>query len=137
MKRGLILAGLHLAIVFTLVAKYAWDRETLPRAWSLTANFDPNLPVRGRYVSLRLGVVAPFTRVRFLASKGQLIAVPDGGGVVNEPIAFFLPEHVADPSRLKPGEVLWVEVSVPKKGMPRPIRLAVKRNGQLTPLELR
>ncbi len=29
-----------------------------------------------------------------------------------------------------------VEVSVPKEGAPRPIRLAVKKNGVMTPLDL-
>jgi hypothetical protein len=55
---------------------------------------------------------------------------------VTEPVAFFIPEHVSDPSRRPPGEELWVEVSVPAKGPPRPIRLGVKKDGVLTPLEL-
>jgi hypothetical protein len=43
-----------------------------------------------------------------------------------EPVAFFLPEHAADPSRLSPGKELWVEVSVPRKGPPRPIQLEAR-----------
>ena len=34
------------------------------------------------------------------------------------------------------GEELWVEVTLPKQGGPRPIRLAVKKDGVLAPLEL-
>jgi hypothetical protein len=52
-------------------------------------------------------------------------------------VDFFISEHVSDPSRRPPGEELWVEVSVPPRGAPRPIRLAVKKDGALTPLELR
>jgi hypothetical protein len=36
-----------------------------------------------------------------------------------------------------PGEGLWVELTVPPRGAPRPLRLAVERNGALTPVELR
>ena len=56
---------------------------------------------------------------------------------LSEPIAYFIPEHVDDPSRRPPGEELWVEVTVPPKGPPRPIRLGVKKDGVLTPLDLR
>jgi hypothetical protein len=35
-----------------------------------------------------------------------------------------------------PGEELWVEVTLPRRGPPRPIRLAVKKDGVLTPLDL-
>jgi hypothetical protein len=44
-----------------------------------------------------------------------------------EPIAFFLPESAPDPSRLQEGETLWAEVTVPRRGPPRPIRLEVRR----------
>lgn len=44
-----------------------------------------------------------------------------------DPVAFFLPEDAPDPTRLSAGEVLWAEVSVPEQGMPRPIRLEVRR----------
>ena len=53
------------------------------------------------------------------------------------PVLYFIPEHADDPSRRPMGEELWVEVTVPKKGLPRPIRLGVKKNGVLTPLDLR
>jgi hypothetical protein len=50
-------------------------------------------------------------------------------------IAFFIPEHVADPSIRPAGEELWAEVTVPPKGPPRPIQLGVMKNGLLTPLK--
>jgi hypothetical protein len=55
--------------------------------------------------------------------------------VLDQPLAFFIPEHVADPSRRAADEELWVEVTLPKAGLPRPIRLGVKKGGVLTPLD--
>jgi len=57
--------------------------------------------------------------------------------VLSTPVAFYLPEHVPDPTIGKPGRELWVEVTIPRKGPPRPIRLGYKENGKLTPLDLR
>jgi hypothetical protein len=51
---------------------------------------------------------------------------PDAQWVLSMPVAFFLPEHVDDPTRLPPGTQLWAEVTVPEKGAPRPIRLALR-----------
>ena len=56
---------------------------------------------------------------------------------LNDPVAFFIPEHIPDPSFRRTGEELWAEVTVPGRGPPRPIRLGVRRNGILTPLEIR
>jgi hypothetical protein len=71
---------------------------------------DPDSPLRGRYVRLRIA--------------GR-----------SEQLAFFIPEHVPDPSIRSAGEELWAEVTLPRKGAPRPIRLAVKKDGVLTPLQ--
>ena len=115
--RGIALAVLQCLLVLSVAGKYAWDREHLPRAWVKTAPVDPNRPIRGRYVSLRL--------------------VPSGMVTLADSVAYFIPEHAGDVTRLKPGEELWVEVSVPPSGAPRPLRLGVKRDGVLTPLVLR
>ena len=152
--RGVGVAVLQCLIVLSVAGKYALDRERLPRVWAMAAPFDPYLPVRGRYVSLHLqveaapAVAAQPVSARLSAVGGRLVATPDPTGTVHimsggtrwtiaEPVAFFIPEHVPDPSRRAPGEELWVEVSVPAKGSPRPIRLGVKKNGVVTPLELR
>jgi|HubBroStandDraft_4_1064222.scaffolds.fasta_scaffold225242_2 hypothetical protein len=156
--RGIAVAVLQCLLVVSVAGKYALDRARLPRAWALAVPFDPNLFVRGRYVSLRLQVdaaspgVAQWTAARLSAVESRLVATPDNSGTVHitaaggrwslvEPMAFFIPEHVPDPSRRPAGEELWVEVSVPAKGTPRPIRLgvklAVKKDGVVTPLELR
>jgi len=63
----------------------------------------------------------------------------DGDGqemVIHADTAYFLGEHSADPTRLKAGDELWFEATVPRKGPPRPIRLAIKHNGELQPLPL-
>lgn len=116
--RALLVAVVHLLLVLGLVAQYQWDRARFPKDWFQAQPYDPSLPVRGRYVSLRLLHLPPNN---------------DSG----RPVAFFIPEHVRDPSQLAPGEELWVEATLPPEGPPRPIRLGVKKNGALQPLDLR
>ena len=108
--KGLLVAALHLAIVCSLGAKLLYDRATRPRLWVHVMPVDPDLPLRGRYVRLRI--------------EGR-----------SEQIAFFIPEHIPDPSIRAADEELWAEVTMPRKGAPRPIRLAVKKNGVLSPLQ--
>ena len=116
LTRGLIVAGIHAGFLLSIGGKLLVDRTIYPRVWMLARPYDPNLPIRGRYVRLTLE-----------NPTGQRY---------NEPVAFFIPEHVPDPSQRRPGEELWAEVTVPRTGPPRPIRLGVKRNGELTPLPL-
>jgi hypothetical protein len=47
---------------------------------------------------------------------------------------FFISEHASSPLPLKQGQELWIEVTLPPKGPPRPIQLAVKDNGVWKPL---
>jgi hypothetical protein len=69
--------------------------------------------------------------LRFIDRRGEKLAV------LAEPVAFFIPEHIPDPSRLQ-GEELWAEVTIPKKGLPRPIRLGVKKGTDpIIPLDLK
>ena len=152
--RGAALLLLQCLLVLAVAGKYAWDRGRLPRAWANATPVDPNLPVRGRYVALQLHVepadlTAGWSLARTTAENSRLVAhrAQSGGQpvlrriqdvwVLAEPVAFFIPEHAADPSRIAPGEELWAEVSVPAKGPPRPIRLAIKKDGVLTPLSLK
>ena len=154
-QKGLLLALLQLAIVLSIAGKYYSDRTRLPRVWVRTMPFDPNLPIRGRYVRFQVPVetrAAPagsFWQAQLSIEEGELVASPattpgavwiqrmgNDTVVLQEPLAYFIPEHVPDPSRRPPREELWVEVSVPSKGHPRPIRLGVKKDGVLTPLDL-
>jgi hypothetical protein len=155
-RKGLIVAALHVALVASLGAKMAVDRASRPRVWARVAPFDPDLPVRGRYVRMALeGAAADNVRSVYdgmfqpTVSANALVFVPAGQEglygrtrqrdgryivVLREPLAFFIPEHIPDPSIRPPGEELWVEVTLPRRGAPRPIRLGVMKNGTLTPL---
>ena len=53
---------------------------------------------------------------------------------VSPPVVFFLPEHAADPLRSRATGTLFVEVTLPRSGPPRPIRLGTKVGGQIIPL---
>jgi hypothetical protein len=159
-QAGLLLALVHVALVGSLGLKLLVDRARLPRAWARTMPFDPSTPLRGRYV--RLGVEVPLASavardgahtesgVRLRAVDGRVVGEigsgtraprlqrrEEGDVLLAEPVAFFIPEHVPDPSVRRPGEELWVELTLPEHAWPRPIRLGVMRGGKLTPLELR
>jgi len=64
--------------------------------------------------------------------------VDDSAGVAGPASPDPVPDGAAldDPSLRAPGEELWVEVTVPRRGVPRPIRLGVRTSGGLTPLDL-
>jgi hypothetical protein len=51
-----------------------------------------------------------------------------------DPVNFYLAEHGTNPLPVKPGQELWIEVTVPPEGPPRPIQLALKDNGVWKPL---
>ena len=55
-KISLALLLIQLAIVSSIAAKYLYQRWTCPRVWARTVAFDPELPMRGRYLSLQLTV---------------------------------------------------------------------------------
>ena len=165
--KGLLIAGLQLLLVTSLGAKYLVDRARLPRVWARTVSYDPNLPIRGRYISLQLEVQLPpgvtisdkvwSSPAELKVENGQLVAVPMEGGwqtgvniqrvvprppattppiiTIQERVLFFISEHAKDPSWRTSGEELWAEVTIPRRGPPRPIRLALKKNGILTPLK--
>jgi hypothetical protein len=93
--------------------------------------------------------------VRLEVQDGKLIAMPDPKSNISarymrntegrvtialqEPVDIFVPEHAANlpgwqwprPNNIE----WWAEVTVPKKGSPRPIRLGIKQaGGQIMPL---
>jgi hypothetical protein len=49
-------------------------------------------------------------------------------------VDFFIADRAESPLPLKPGQELWIEVTVPPKGPPRPIQLALKQDGAWKPL---
>lgn len=76
-----------------------------------TTQYDPNLPIRGRYLSLRLVPV-----------QGSAFY----GAAEGKQVLFFVPEEPQEFEGRRAGAELWAEVTIPKKGPPRPIRLAIK-----------
>ncbi|HEX3744703.1 MAG TPA: hypothetical protein VHW09_12260 [Bryobacteraceae bacterium] len=146
--RGIAVAVLQSLIVLVAFGKYALDRELLPRVWAKAAPVDPNLPLRGRYLSMYLEVDLPseltqtYGSGRLIVRDGRLFVQPDnapfdssshvhivrmtGAWVLTPPVAFFVPEHAAESWRPPAGKAYWVEVSVPPKGPPRPIRMEVR-----------
>ncbi len=50
---------------------------------------------------------------------------------------FFIYDKAQSPLPLKPGQELWIEVTVPPKGPPRPMQLALKDNGTWKPLNFK
>ena len=61
LTKAIVVALIHAAIVCSLGAKLLYDRQTCPRAWFRATKYDPNLPIRGRYLSLQLQVKDPLT----------------------------------------------------------------------------
>ena len=164
MKKGMILAALHVALILTIGAQFAFDRATAPRGWMRTMPYDPNTPLRGRYVTMQVLAkidsefpaakrdmggydfdrsVALFVQdnqvwARSIDNRsGQLIGRIDKNEVeLQSRVDFFIPEHIADPSLVKPDEELWVEVTIPPSGPPRPIRLEVRKKPAPSPQPL-
>ncbi len=188
---GMSLAMLvvQLVIVSTVAAKYLYQRWSCPRVWTRAAAFDPELPMRGRYLALQLtvdgcqstlpsakdaafphkydGTVKPGPyvlrentdsfRANLKVENNRLVAVRFEGqedtthgqeviGLAGESCDqihlasatdYFISDTAQSPLPLKPGQELWIEVTVPPKGPPRPIQLALKENGNWKPLDLK
>jgi hypothetical protein len=186
-KTSIVLLAIQLALVSSIAAKYLYQRWSCPRVWTRTVAYDPQLVMRGRYLSVQLivdgcqstlpsalhaifprnadGTTRPngfsVTRespVRFRANlkvegnKLVAIRIPEADlrstGVnvsalpgsacdalrIDEPVDFYIAEHAVDPTPVKQGQELWIEVTVPPKGPPRPIQLALKQEGAWKPL---
>ena len=185
-----VLLVFQLALVSSVAARYLYERWTCPQVWARSAAYDPELAMRGRYLSLQLTVngckstlpnagEAEFPRnvdgsvrygpygirapqpVRFPAQlkveDNKLAAIrivnPDANGAgqmvsawpesscenmrLEAPVNFYIAEHAPSPLPLKPGQELWVEVTVPPAGPPRPTQLALKQDNVWKPLAFR
>jgi hypothetical protein len=186
-KTSIVLLLIQLALVSSIAAKYLYQRRSCPRVWVRTAAYDPELPMRGRYLSLQLtvdgcestlpsalhaifprnsdgttkpagfhvnwlGAVQFRAKLKVEGNKLLVIRIPEADqsskGVnvtawpdsscdamrLDEPVDFYIAEHAEDPSWLKPNQELWIEVTVPPQGPPRPLQLALKDNGAWKPL---
>jgi len=164
---------IQLAIVGSIAGKYFYERWKCPRVWTRAAMYDPELVMRGRYLSMQLSVdgckstlpsanqaIYPrnvdgtpqqliYFQAEIKAEDNKLVAIrlPEseeqrlGQAVTAAPgaacdnlrlqqaVNFYIAEHAASPLPVKAGQELWVEVTVPPKGPPRPIQLALKADG--------
>jgi len=176
----------QMGLVSTIAAKYLYQRWRCPRAWTRAAAYDPETPMRGRYLNLQLTVdgcqstlpsakEATFPRdvngairpgpfvlrpqaVYFDAnlkvennrleairiqdpetySGGQEVSAMRGARCeemrLDEPVDFYIADTAQSPLPLKANQELWIEVTVPPKGPPRPMQLALKQDGAWRPL---
>jgi hypothetical protein len=122
LRKGMVLGALQCALVLSLTGKLFYDRASCPRVWVKTQRYDPNLPIRGRYLSLLL---APDPGTPYFDRTS------------NQRVVFFVPEHPAEFESLGLGPnsaEMWAEVTIPRQGPPRPIRLGLKKDGQIQPV---
>lgn len=61
LTKAIIIAAIQVLMVCSLGAKLLYDRHTRPQVWFRTARYDPNLPIRGRYLALQFELNDPRT----------------------------------------------------------------------------
>ena len=124
-RKALILAALQCVIVLSLTGKLLYDRASRPRVWVKTRPWDPSLPIRGRYLALRL---APQPTDEFFDRTNE------------QSVLFFVPERITELEKARTNSrdlEIWAEVTIPSSGPPRPIRLGTKTAaGQLQPVNI-
>ena len=59
LTKAIAVALIQALIVCSLGAKLLYDRRSRPQAWFRTQRYDPNLPIRGRYLGLQVEVNDP------------------------------------------------------------------------------
>jgi len=64
-------ALIQVLIVCSLGAKLLYDRHTRPQVWIKTARYDPNLPIRGRYLGLQIELNDPRTAEEIQSKFGR------------------------------------------------------------------
>lgn len=184
---SLALVIVQLLLVSSVAAKYEYQRWRCPQVWTRAFGYDPEMPLRGRYLNLQLRVdgcqstlpsarQALFPRdfggaarpgpyfigrspeVLFRAdlkvenNRLEAIRIPDSSPepagqrvdawaghscqemTLHDPVYFYLSEKASAILPLKQDQEVWIEVTVPPKGPPRPLQLALKDNGAWKPL---
>lgn len=115
-------------------SQYSWQPRTNQARLeicgeSLCAVPDPNGTVAVQWSATIWNGMPEDQRKRALQNRTAILA---------EPVDFYLPEHANDPTWRRDGKELWAEVTVPKSGPPRPLRLGTKTgDGPIVPLDLR
>jgi hypothetical protein len=155
LQKGLLLAALHVLLVCTLGAKLLYDRATRPRVWIQVATYDPDLPIRGRYLAFRLQVpmegfssrenTSPYTnpffpdRCDLKLLNGVLTAVanPDGEFWVSTRLVDGKQVALVNSQSLyfipEHAEVSWPQA---RSGVELWVEATVPRNGPPRPIRL-
>jgi len=108
--------------------------ETMGRAKFIDSNFESLLREIASPANIRLTLMRGH-RQRTVTVRWRGLPPPQEkqvgtpGAWLDNALAFFIPEHIPDPSIRAEGEELWVEVTLPKQGPPRPIQLGVRKDG--------
>ena len=172
-----VLLAVQMLLVLSIAGKYLYERKVCPRVWVRSAQYDPSLPLRGRYLGLQLTVnvcglphEAKYFAVGYnnqpgywrwrvvpLAKDGKLTVALAGDSdrpevttevtewgsrgcersTLLESVEYFISDAAKSPFPLGKGEDLWVEVTVPPSGPPRPLQLAKAKGGEFRILDLR
>jgi hypothetical protein len=170
-QAGLILLFVQLLLVLSVAGKYLYERHTRPRVWTRATQYDPNLPLRGRYLAMQLVLDAcdlprdvehtiphPYNKrqtfwqwnVSLTTVNGKLMPTvttshsdatltllpgrPCDRATLSSEEMLFIPDRADLPLPLKPGQDLWVEVTLPPSGPPRPIQIALSSADGFHPL---
>jgi hypothetical protein len=123
-EKGIALGTLQCVLVLSLAGQLLYDRATCPRVWVRTVRRDPELPIRGRYLALELmpGAGDPYFKK-----------------LDHQQVVYFVPERLTRVEQMSGDPIaseIWAEVTLPKEGPPRPIRLGIKLAGQVAPQEV-
>jgi hypothetical protein len=170
-RPGLILLLVQLVLVLSVAGNYLYERQTRPRVWTRATQFDPNLPLRGRYLALQLlldacslpqdagHAIRTYSglhsfwqwNVSLAAENGKLVpgvspqgretltlfaGKPCDQATLSNQELLFIPDRAHVPLPLQPGQDLWVEVTVPSSGPPRPIQIALSSEAGFHPINL-
>jgi hypothetical protein len=112
------------------------DGTTRPNGYSIRApeavQFSAQLKVEGnKLLAIRI-------QDEDQRAGGQMVAAWPGQSCEEmrlvQPVDFYIAEHAASPLPVKAGQELWIEVTIPPKGPPRPTQVAMKQDGVWKPL---
>jgi len=110
-NRGIALLIVQFLLVSSIAGKYLYERMTRPRVWVRVAQFDPNLPMRGRYMAMSAEVDAcgltrnkessvepywggPQGKTEYMSWHWNVITKARGGKLVVEDASNLMPQEV-------------------------------------------
>jgi uncharacterized membrane-anchored protein len=136
----LIVDGCQSTLPSASMAKMPHNLDGVPvgKTYQVQAQFPVYFPARLRVQDNKL--VAFRIPDTGDPSRGQMVLATPGltcdNMYLQNSVDFYIPEHAAIPPPAAPtvAREVWVEVTVPPNGPPRPLQLAVKDNGVWKPI---